>query len=76
MHHSLKLRRSFYSFCNCLHRLRLTSFLVKELEQDKENLHSFEEFLVDIVVRLHYEAREDVYKRQVLYRTALKQEPI
>jgi circadian clock protein KaiC len=63
VHHPLKLRQYFYSFCNCLHRLGLTSFLVKELEQDMENIHSFEEFLVDMVVRLHYEA-EDGLKRQ------------
>ncbi len=66
VHHSLKLRQSFYSFCNCLHRLRLTSFLVKELEQDKENLHSFEEFLVDIVVRLHYDARDGLKRQRTI----------
>jgi len=66
VHHSLKLRRSFYSFCNCLHRLGLTTFLVKELEEDKENLHSFEEFLVDIVVRLHYEARYGLKRQRTI----------
>jgi len=66
VHHSLKLRRSFYSFCNCLHRLGLTSFPVKELEEDKENLHSFEEFLVDIVVRLHYESRYGLKRQRTI----------
>lgn len=66
VHHSLKLRQAVYSFCNGLRRLGLTSFLIKELEGDTEDYHSFEEFLVDVVVRLHYEAREGLSRQRTV----------
>ncbi len=66
VHHSLKLRQAVYSFCNGLRRLGLTSFLIKELEGDTEDYHYFEEFLVDVVVRLHYEAREGLSRQRTV----------
>lgn len=62
----LKLRQVVYSFCNGLRRLNLTSVLIKEMEQGSEDFHSFEEFLVDIVVRLHYEAREGLARQRTV----------
>lgn len=62
----LKLRQAVYAFCNGLRRLGLTSFLVKEQERDDEDLHTFEEFLVDVVVRLHYGARGGLQRRRTL----------
>lgn len=66
IHHPLKLRQAVYSFCNGLRRLGLTSFLIKELEGGTEDFHSFEEFLVDVVVRLHYEAREGLARQRTV----------
>lgn len=66
VHHPLKLRQAVYSFCNGLRRLGLTSFLIKELEGVTEDHHSFEEFLVDVVVRLHYEAREGLARQRTV----------
>ncbi|MDN5376297.1 MAG: circadian clock protein KaiC [Thermacetogenium sp.] len=62
----LKLRQAVYAFGNGLRRLGLTSFLLKEQESDDEKLHSFEEFLVDVVVRLHYGARDGLQRRRAL----------
>lgn len=64
--HPLKLRQAVYSFCNGLRRMGLTSFLIKELEGAAEDFHSFEEFLVDVVVRLHYEAREGLARQRTV----------
>lgn len=66
IHHPLKLRQAVYSFCNGLRRLGLTSFLIKELEAVNEDIHSFEEFLVDVVVKLHYESREGLSRQRTV----------
>ncbi|NPV28775.1 MAG: AAA family ATPase [Firmicutes bacterium] len=52
----LALRQAVYAFCNGLRRLELISMLVKEQEQEEGDFYSFEEFLVDVVVRLQYGA--------------------
>jgi circadian clock protein KaiC len=66
IHHPLKLRQAVYSFCNGLRRLGLTSFLIKEQEGESDNIYSFEEFLVDVVVRLHYEARDGLSRQRTI----------
>ncbi|MGB9793060.1 MAG: ATPase domain-containing protein, partial [Thermacetogeniaceae bacterium] len=60
----LQLRREFYSFCNGLRRLGLTSFLVQEQEHESEGIHGFEEFVVDAVVRLGYDANGGLQRRR------------
>jgi circadian clock protein KaiC len=49
------LRRSIYSLCNGLKRMGLTSLLIKEVEDYTAFKASFEEFLVDTVIRLYFE---------------------
>jgi circadian clock protein KaiC len=66
VNHPFKLRQAVYSFCNGLHRLGLTSFLIKELEGASDSIYSFEEFLVDVVVRLHYEARDGLSRQRTI----------
>lgn len=62
----LQLRQGVYAFCNGLRRLGLTSFLIQEQEHDSEDLHSFEEFLVDVVVRLSYDARNGLQRSRAV----------
>jgi len=62
----LELRRGVYAFCNGLRRLGLTSFLVQEQEHDSEDIHGFEEFLVDVVVRLSYDAKGGLQRRRAI----------
>lgn len=66
VNHPFKLRQAVYSFCNGLHRLGLTSFLIKEMEGASDSSYSFEEFLVDVVVRLHYEARDGLARQRTI----------
>jgi len=49
------LRRSIYSLCSGLKRMGLTSVLIKEVEDYNDFKASFEEFLVDSVIRLYFE---------------------
>ena len=49
------LRKSIYSLCSGLKRMGLTSVLIKEVDDYKEFKASFEEFLVDSVIRLYFE---------------------
>ncbi len=50
-----ELRKSVYSLCNGLKRMGLTSVLIKEVEDYCAFKASFEEFLVDTVIRLHFD---------------------
>lgn len=54
----LELRRTVYGLRNCFKRLRLAAVMTRELETDDETLH-FEEYLVDVVVRLGYRLIRD-----------------
>lgn len=49
------LRKSIYSLCSGLKRMGLTSLLIKEVEHYQDLKASFEEFLVDTVIRLYFE---------------------
>jgi len=62
----LELRQAVYAFCNGLRRLGLTSLLVKEQEQEEEDFYSFEEFLVDVVVRLRYGANGGLQRQRTV----------
>lgn len=63
---SLSLRRSFYSFCNGLRRLKLTSFLVKERESEGSREYAFEEYVVDAIIRLENKDRPGLHRHRVL----------
>lgn len=49
------LRKSVYSLCSGLKRMGLTSILTKEVEDYGSHNTTFEEYLVDTVIRLHFE---------------------
>lgn len=62
----VKLRQAVYAFCNGLRRLHLTSLLVQEQEQQNGDLHGFEEFIVDAVVRLSYGSMGGLRRRRIV----------
>ncbi|MDH7576611.1 MAG: ATPase domain-containing protein [Bacillota bacterium] len=62
----LELRQAVYAFCNGLRRLNLISLLVKEQEQEERDFYSFEEFLVDVVVRLRYGANGGLQRQRTV----------
>ena len=66
LNEGLSLRRSFYSFCNGLRRLKLTSFLVKERESEGSREYAFEEYVVDAIIRLENKDRPGLHRHRVL----------
>jgi len=52
---SSDLRKSVYSLCSGLKRMGLTSVLIKEVDDYNSFKTSFEEYLVDTVIRLYFE---------------------
>ncbi|MGI5921101.1 MAG: ATPase domain-containing protein [Syntrophomonadaceae bacterium] len=59
------LRRSVYSLCSGLKRMGLTSLLIKEVADYSSNKATFEEFLVDTVIRLYFEESFRTRKRLI-----------
>ncbi len=59
------LRKSVYSLCNGLKRIGLTSILIKEVDDYKDFKASFEEFVVDTVIRLHFEETYRFRRRSI-----------
>lgn len=59
------LRKSVYSLCNGLKRMGLTSVLIKEVDDYSTFKASFEEFLVDTVIRLYFEESFHSRKRSI-----------
>lgn len=49
------LRKSVYSLCSGLKRTGLTSVLIKEIEDNSSFKATFEEFVVDTVIRLYFQ---------------------
>lgn len=62
----LSMRRVIYSFCNGLRRLNLTSFLVKERENESSREYAFEEYVVDAIIRLENKDRPGLHRHRVL----------
>lgn len=60
-----ELRRAVYGLCNGLKRMGLTSVLIKEVDDYDLNKVSFEEYLVDTVIRLYFEESFRYRKRYV-----------
>jgi circadian clock protein KaiC len=50
-----ELRKSVYSLCSGFKRMGLTTILTKEVDDYGSNHATFEEYLVDTVIRLHFE---------------------
>lgn len=63
---NLSMRRVIYSFCNGLRRLGLTSFLVKERENEGNREYAFEEYVVDAIIRLENKDRPGLRRHRVL----------
>ncbi|MEN6459887.1 MAG: ATPase domain-containing protein, partial [Syntrophomonas sp.] len=55
LNNAADLRKSIYSLCSGFKRMGLTSVLIKEVDDYKSFKASFEEFLVDSVIRLYFE---------------------
>jgi len=62
----ISLRRMVYGFCNGLRRLGLTAFLVKERESEGKREYTFEEYVVDAVIRLENKERPGLHRHRML----------
>lgn len=60
-----ELRKSVYGLCSGLKRMKLTSLLIKEVDDYNSYKASFEEYLVDTVIRLYFEETSRFRKRYV-----------
>lgn len=60
-----ELRKAVYSLCSGFKRLGLTSILTKEVDNYSSKDSTFEEYLVDTVIRLHFEESYRFRKRFV-----------
>jgi RecA-superfamily ATPases implicated in signal transduction len=60
-----ELRKAVYSLCSGFKRLGLTSILTKEVDNYGSKDSAFEEYLVDTVIRLHFEESYRFRKRFV-----------